>query len=123
MVRVMVLIDNCAWDILESRGVDLVGDRDENLQLPTPLVQVKSSSISLMPRLIARTDLLSFIAREHLLAGKAEGSLREIPLKETTMTRVIGVSYRSEGYKSPAASTLLEILLSNQANLFLQLDA
>ncbi|MDT4837669.1 HTH-type transcriptional regulator HdfR [compost metagenome] len=91
-------------------------------QLPTPMVQVESTSISLMPRLIARTDLLSFIAREHLLGGKAEASLREIPLAETTMTRVIGVSYRSEGYKSPATATLLDILLTHQANLFLQLD-
>ncbi|MNF04960.1 hypothetical protein D3C80_2045890 [compost metagenome] len=76
-----------------------------------------------MPRLIARTDLLSFIAREHLLAGKAEGSLREISLEETTMRRVVGVSYRSEGYKSPATATLLDILLTQQANVFLQLDA
>ena len=28
----MVLIDNCAWDILESRGVDLVKERGEELQ-------------------------------------------------------------------------------------------
>ncbi|MCY1367542.1 pca operon transcription factor PcaQ [compost metagenome] len=92
-------------------------------QLPTPMVQVESTSISLMPRLIARTDLLSFIAREHLLGGKAEASLREVPLAETTMTRVIGASYRSEGYKSPATATLLDILLTHQASLFLQLDS
>lgn len=32
MPREMVLIDNCAWDILESRGVDLVKERGEELQ-------------------------------------------------------------------------------------------
>jgi hypothetical protein len=34
MRREMVLIDNCAWDILESRGVDLVKERGEGLQFP-----------------------------------------------------------------------------------------
>lgn len=32
MVRETVLIDNCAWDILENRGVDLVEVRGEDLQ-------------------------------------------------------------------------------------------
>jgi hypothetical protein len=32
MVRETVLIDNCAWDILESRGVDLVNERGDDLQ-------------------------------------------------------------------------------------------
>ncbi len=32
MLRATVLIDNCAWDILESRGVDLLEERGENLQ-------------------------------------------------------------------------------------------
>jgi hypothetical protein len=32
MGRATVLIDNCAWDILESRGVDLVNERGDDLQ-------------------------------------------------------------------------------------------
>jgi hypothetical protein len=32
MVRETVLIDNCAWDILENRGVDLVDERGKDLQ-------------------------------------------------------------------------------------------
>lgn len=32
MIRETVLIDNCAWDILESRGVELVDERGEDLQ-------------------------------------------------------------------------------------------
>lgn len=32
MVREIVLIDNCAWDILESRGVNLVDERGDDLQ-------------------------------------------------------------------------------------------
>lgn len=31
MVRETVLIDNCSWDILESRNVDLVDERGEDL--------------------------------------------------------------------------------------------
>lgn len=32
MTRKVILIDNCAWDILESRGVDLVDERGDDLQ-------------------------------------------------------------------------------------------
>lgn len=32
MTRETVLIDNCAWDVLESLGVDLVNERGEDLQ-------------------------------------------------------------------------------------------
>lgn len=87
-------------------------------QLPAPNVQIESTSISLMPRLIARTDLLSFIARENLQGGKADGHLREIPLEETTMKRTIGVSYRAEGYTSPATRTLLDILVNQGVEIF-----
>jgi len=79
-------------------------------QLPKPFAQIESTSISLLPRLIASTNLLSFIARENLEYGKAGGQLREIPLEETTMKRTIGVSYRSGGYLSPAVHTLLDVL-------------
>lgn len=32
MTRKVILIDNCAWDVLEGRGVDLVDERGDDLQ-------------------------------------------------------------------------------------------
>jgi DNA-binding transcriptional LysR family regulator len=71
--------------------------------LPTPRVQINANSIPLLPRLIARTDLLSFLSRHTLGEGGRHSALREVPLKETTLRRKLGVTYRKQGYLSPAA--------------------
>lgn len=47
MVREKVLIDNCAWDILESRGVDLVHESGEDLQFAVSdlgLIEIPANS-------------------------------------------------------------------------------
>ena len=86
--------------------------------LPLPAVQVNANSIPLLPRLISRTDLLSFLSRHTLGAAGREGTLREVPLKETTLRRHLGVTYRKEGYLSPAARRLVTLLRSEGAQLF-----
>jgi len=86
--------------------------------LPAPSVQLAANSIPLLPRLIARTDLLSFLSRHNLEAGGQYGSLREVPLKDTTLKRYLGVTYRKEGYLSPAAQRLLSLLRTNGAQMF-----
>lgn len=77
--------------------------------LPAPRVQIEANSISLLPRLIASSSLLSFIARETLEFGR-NVYLREVPLAETTMQRRIGVMLRRGGYLSPAAQAMVELL-------------
>ena len=86
--------------------------------LPLPVVQVEANSISLLPRLIAQTRLLSFIARETLEYGKNMQHLREVPLKQTTMSRTICVSVRREGYLSPAAHGLVQMLRASSGEFF-----
>ncbi|WP_076998998.1 LysR family transcriptional regulator [Variovorax sp. KK3] len=86
--------------------------------LPAPTVQLNANSIPLLPRLIARTDMLSFLSRHNLEAGGQYGSLREVALKETTLKRLLGVTYRKEGYLSPAAQRLLGLLRSQGAQMF-----
>lgn len=78
--------------------------------LPAPKVQIASNSISLLPKLIARTDLLSFISRKNLGAGNVGAPLREIAVPQTTMKRSFGVVCRADGYLSPAAHCLVNIL-------------
>jgi DNA-binding transcriptional LysR family regulator len=79
-------------------------------QLPPPTVQIETNSISLLPRLIARTRLLSFLARETLDHGHGMSRLREVPLAETTMSRTVAVSVRAQGYLPPAAAAMVELL-------------
>lgn len=86
--------------------------------LPLPTVQVNANSIPLLPRLISRTEMLSFLSRHTLGAPGREGTLREVPLKETTLRRRLGVTYRKEGYLSPAARRLVTLLRSEGEQLF-----
>lgn len=86
--------------------------------LPLPVVQIEANSISLLPRLIAQTNLLSFIARETLEYGKNMQYLREVPLQHTTMARTICVILRREGYLSPAAHAMVQMLRDNGGAFF-----
>jgi len=87
-------------------------------QLPLPSVQIETNSISLLPRLIAQTSLLSFIARETLEYGKGMKHLREVPLEKTTMKRTIGVTLRIGGYLSPAAHAMVQMLRDSDGRFF-----
>ncbi|MEX6677660.1 LysR family transcriptional regulator [Pseudomonas sp. W2Oct36] len=87
-----------------------VDDAFARHDLPLPDVQIESNSISLLPRLIAQTSLLSFIARETLEFGKNMQDLREVQLEQTTMERTLCVMLRREGYLSPAAHAMVRML-------------
>lgn len=84
-------------------------------RLPRPKVQVEATMLLLLPPLIARTGLLSFISRHHL-AGQAgrQAVLKEVPVKGAIMRRRLVVTYRDNGYLSPAASRLVELFTSVQ---------
>lgn len=84
--------------------------------LPKPSAQIGANSIPLLPRLIAKTELLSFLSR-HTLNEHAQ-VLSEVPLKEATLRRKLGVTYRRHGYLSPAALRLLALLQERGEALF-----
>jgi len=54
--------------------------------------------------------LLSFISRHHLEGDSARASLKEVPLRETTMRRRMVVTYRDNAYLSPAARLFMSYL-------------
>lgn len=81
-------------------------------RLPRPRVQVESTMLLMLPTLIAETKLLSFISRHHLESSPAASRLREVPIKETTMTRRLVVTYREQSYVAPAARLLIDLLSS-----------
>lgn len=88
-------------------------------QLPAPVAQIETNSISLLPRLIARTRLLSFLARETLEHGQGMAQLREVRLAETTMSRTVALLTRAEGYMPPAAQMMVALLKGTPLQLAL----
>lgn len=87
-------------------------------QLPAPTVQIEANAVSLLPRLIAKTQLLSFLARETLVSGRWQSTLREVPIPETTMTRTVAVSVRAEAYLAPAVRLMVELLKADGKRFF-----
>jgi DNA-binding transcriptional LysR family regulator len=81
-------------------------------RLPRPRVQVESTMLLMLPTLIERTGLLSFISRHHLQARGGRTLLKEIPIKEATMHRRLVVSHRAKAHLSPAASRVVELFSS-----------
>jgi DNA-binding transcriptional LysR family regulator len=79
---------------------------------PLPRVQMQTNNISLMPRLIARTKLLSFISQRNLGVGRAGEPLVELRSKELEMRRALGLIHRRDRYLPPAAELLIEIMRS-----------
>nr|WP_315593112.1 LysR family transcriptional regulator [uncultured Cupriavidus sp.] len=84
--------------------------------LPPPSTQIDANSIPLLPRLIAKTELLSFLSRHTLREHRHV--LSEVPLKEATLRRKLGVTYRRHGYLSPASLRLLALLQHRGSELF-----
>ena len=116
----MADLSACSWALATPRVAThrWLDNAFQKQKLPTPRVQISSSSILLLPRLIANTDLLSFVSRQNLAPGQAGASLREIPSPETTMKRTFGIVNRNNSYLSPAAMCLIDILKKNGATLF-----
>ncbi len=86
--------------------------------LPAPKVKIETNLVALLPRLIAQTDLLSFMSRRHLRSGQRGSSLREVELTETTMRRWAKVIYRRNSCLPPAARRLLGLLRTSGKALF-----
>lgn len=79
-------------------------------RLPRPVVQVESTMLLILPTLIVRTGLLSFIARHHIGESAGVHGLKEVPIKDATMRRRLVVTYRQNSYLSPAANRLVALL-------------
>lgn len=78
--------------------------------LSEPRVDIQTNNISLSPRLIAPTDLLTFISRRNLGRGRVGEPLVEIRLAETTMQREVAVVHRKSSYVSPVVERFISVL-------------
>jgi len=97
-----------AQSVLSRQWLDNVFDR-HHLQRPT--VQITPTVLNMILPLIERTNLLGFASNLNLGAGR--GNLKEVMLKETTMLRRMGMTYRRDMYLSPAAQRLISIIKRN----------
>ncbi len=85
--------------------------------LTRPSVQIEANSIPLLPRMVAKTHLLTFVSR-HTLRLDRSARLREVSLRSTTLRRSLGVTHRAGGYLSPAALRVVQLLRAGGKRLF-----
>ncbi len=81
--------------------------------LPRPRVQVETTMLLMLPALIVQTGLLSFISRHHLQGKARIPGLEEVPVKGAAMRRRLVVTYRANGYLSPAARRLVDLFVQS----------
>jgi DNA-binding transcriptional LysR family regulator len=81
------------------------------------IVQIESNQPSLLPCIIEKADLISFIP-SRMIRSHPTHAIRELPVPGLTLRRPFGVTYRRAGYLSPATQRTRDVLVSQGANLF-----
>jgi DNA-binding transcriptional LysR family regulator len=81
----------------------------QNRQFPPPRIAILTRSQRLRLHIWATTRLLGFTPR-HALRGATGFKLKEVPIKELTWRRQVGVIYRKDAYLSPAAQRFIDAL-------------
>ena len=82
----------------------------ENCGLAAPKVAMVAVSVSLKLLTVASTDLLGFSSRRVLRQAGPELRLVELPVKDLFWCRRVGIGYRKDAYRSPAAKRFIQIL-------------
>jgi DNA-binding transcriptional LysR family regulator len=83
--------------------------------LARPQVQIESNVLNSILPVLERTPLLGFVTRFNLVAGKAR--VREVVIEETQLRRRLGLTYRKNGYLSPVAARVAQILRAQGKDL------
>lgn len=76
--------------------------------LPRPQVQIEPNVLNAILPILEKTSLLGFVSRFNLVSGRAR--VREVVLAEAQMKRRLGLTWRKNGYLSPAAMRIVEVL-------------
>jgi DNA-binding transcriptional LysR family regulator len=85
--------------------------------LPRPQVQIEPNVLNAILPILEKTSLLGFVTRFNLVSGRAR--VREVVLAEAQMKRRLGLTYRKNGYLSPAAARIADILRACGKDLLL----
>jgi DNA-binding transcriptional LysR family regulator len=78
--------------------------------LSLPRVNILSNNLSLSPRLVIATDLITFISRRNLSPGATGGQLVELDVPELIMRRPVGTIAPKLAYRSPLTRRFIDIL-------------
>lgn len=100
---------------LPPRGIstrEWLDTRFAAANLPLPTVSIEYGMTSLMPSLLADTDILTFMSRDLLRQNRSAEGLRELPVPELMMRRRLGLIHRPTGHLSPAALLLFRVVES-----------
>jgi DNA-binding transcriptional LysR family regulator len=82
----------------------------EDHGLAPPRVALITSQMQVRLQAIATSDLIGFGPKRSLRQVAPRLRLTEIPVKELTWTRHVGIGYRKDAYLSPVARRFVEIL-------------
>jgi DNA-binding transcriptional LysR family regulator len=85
--------------------------------LPRPEVQIESNVLNSILPVLERTPLLGFVTRFNLVGGKAR--VREVAVAGAQMKRRLGLTYRKNGYLSPVATRIADILRAHGKDLLI----
>lgn len=80
-----------------------------------PFAAVNKGAV--MPKLIARTDLLSFTSRQNLTRTNGGENLVELPFPDITWERHFGIFTRKGGYIPTASQVLVDRIIQATANV------
>ena len=78
--------------------------------LPAPQIALTSDSSVMIRRLVTSSDLLGIGARRAIEQDAGNFGLKIIPVTDLKRIRPVYVAYRKDGYLSPVAKRLIEIL-------------
>ena len=83
--------------------------------LPRPQVQIEPNVLNAILPILEKTSLLGFVSRFNLVSPRAR--VREVMVPETQMKRRLGLTYRKNGYLSPAAARIAAVLRAHGSAL------
>lgn len=89
----------------------------EDHRLPPPHVALESNSTSVRLQAVSCSELLGFGARRFQRQATRELRLVELPVKDISWSRRVGVSYRKDAYLSPLARRFIELLKSTAQDI------
>jgi DNA-binding transcriptional LysR family regulator len=85
--------------------------------LPAPKIVVDSAFLPIRYHMAATSDLLAFTSRAVARAAAARFQIRELRVKDLSITRRVGVIYRKDAYLSPVGLRLIEILKATASEI------
>ena len=77
---------------------------------PIPRVAFETRSVRLRLQIVGASSHLGFLSKRVVRQAASQFRLKELPVRDVTWRRPVGVIYREGGYLSPAARRFIEIL-------------